>query len=105
MKKVIMGLALAVFGLYYYSDVILSYGLADDECLKFAERSKVNIAFNPDPVNPKIFVVKKWVKGSKVVVELGQYVAGPKSNFNARLCVIGGGQISLPSMLEQWQYR
>jgi hypothetical protein len=94
----------AVFGLYYYGDVILHYSDAGAECIKFAEESKSDPAFRPDPNDKKIFVVKKWIRGGKVVVELGQKVADSKG-FTSRLCVVGGGHIRLPGLFEQWQYR
>jgi hypothetical protein len=104
-KVILALLALVLFGGYYYSDVLLHYGDADAECIKLAEGSKMTIAFTPDPDDKKIFVVKKWIRGGHVVVELGQKMGDKKGYYNSRLCVIGGGQIMIPSMLEQWQYR
>jgi|SRR5215472_521093 len=102
--KTIIAIGLVALGLYYYGDVILYYNSSDDECLRFAEKSKVSIATKPDPNNKEIFVAKKWISGGKVVVELGQRVADDKG-FQSRLCVVGGGQIALPGLFEQWQYR
>ncbi|GAB9138217.1 hypothetical protein BDS110ZK25_26010 [Bradyrhizobium diazoefficiens] len=102
-----MGVLLALgFGVYYYSDTVFNYGRADEECIKFAEKADIKIALIPDPSDTKVFVAKKWIKGSNVVVELGQKAGGEKKGYyQSRLCVIGGGQIQIPSMFEQWQYR
>src|SRR4051794_11263878 len=109
-KKFPVGLAIAGaigFGVYYWGEAVVNYGRADEECLKFANETKTKISFNPDPDDPKLFAVKKGIRGSNVVVELGQKTGeeGKKGFSQSRLCVLGGGQISLPSMLEQWQYR
>jgi hypothetical protein len=105
-SKKFVGLAVLalLFGIYYYSDVILHYGQADAECIKFAEETNTNPSLSPDLNDKKIFAAKKWVKNGEVVVELGQKSAN-KKGYQSRLCVIGGGQIRLPSMFEQWQYR
>jgi hypothetical protein len=57
-------------------------------------------------------VAGKWLKYNwltgYVVVELGQKAAPTaKSNggFYSRLCAIGGGQISIPNMFQEWQYK
>lgn len=92
-------------GLYWYSDVIFNYAKADAECIKFAEEAQISPALDPDPSDKKIFVAKKWVKNGYVVVELGQKVASKRGYYQSRLCVIGGDQIQIPSMFEQWQYR
>lgn len=94
-------------GAFYYGDVALNYSRADSECLSFAERNKVNPAFTPDPNNKKFFVVKKWISFSqrKVVVELGQKMAGGNGTYQSRLCALGDGEIEMPGLFEQWQYR
>lgn len=101
------GLALlaAFFGVYWYSDVILNCASADEQCIKFAEETETHPAYEPDPSDKKLFVVNKWIKGNNVVVQLGQKVASKHGYYQSRLCVIGGGQIAIPSMFEQWQYR
>ena len=67
--------------------------------------SDINPSFKPDPNDKKIFVANKWIKNGYVVVELGQKTADKKGHYQSRLCVLGGGQIRIPSMFEQWQYR
>jgi hypothetical protein len=96
--------ATLVGGVWWFADVISNYASAGDECIKFAEESDMSPAFNPDPNDKKIFVVNKWVKHGLVVVELGQHVA-KKGQYQSRLCAVGGGQIRIPGMFEEWQYR
>jgi hypothetical protein len=101
------GLALlaALFGTYWYSDVIFNYSSADEQCIKFAEETETNPSSNPDPSDKNIFVANKWIRGTNVVVELGQKMASKHGYYQSRLCVVGGGQIQIPSVFEQWQYR
>jgi hypothetical protein len=98
-------LGLIGFGIYYYADAAFNYSRADSECIRFATDNKLNPAFTPDPNDKKLFVVNKWISGRKVVVELGQKAANRNGTYNSRLCVLGGGQIVIPGLLEQWQYR
>jgi hypothetical protein len=102
---VIAGVGALVFGAYQYTEALASYGDAGDQCVKFAEESKISPAFDPDPADKKIFVASKRIKLSgDVVVELGQHTKD-KGYYQARLCVIGHGKIQIPSVLEQWEYR
>jgi hypothetical protein len=93
-------ICLAIFAMYQYGGSLLYYGRADRECIKFAEDNDIKPAWNDE----KLFVARKWIKGSSVVVELGQTVES-KQSYKARLCVIGEGRIYIPSVFEQWQYR
>lgn len=100
-----MVLATVLAGGYYYLDVLTNYVEADAQCIKFAEENELRIAWDADPSDKKIFVAKKYIRGNRVVVELGQKTAKKKGYYQSRLCVIGGGQIMIPGAFEQWQYR
>jgi hypothetical protein len=97
-------LVLAIGAGLYYGDALTQWGAAGDECLKFAADSDVKIAFDAEP-GAKPFVASQWLKGRYVVVEMGQNVASKKGYYQSRLCVAGGGQIQIPSGLEQWEWR
>jgi hypothetical protein len=102
--KTLLILGLIGYGIYYYSDVVAYWNDAESDCIRFATENHVNPAWTPDPNDNKLFVVNKYVRHGKVIVELGQRQADHKS-FNSRLCVLGDGHIEIPSLLEQWQYR
>jgi len=102
---VVLGIVALGFAIVWYADTMANYGRADAECLKFAEKHDVHPAFHPDPDDSKLFVFSKWIKGTDVVVEIGQKSADHGGGFNSRLCVVGHGAISIPSVFEQWQYR
>jgi len=101
---ILIGVAVAIFLTYRYSEPMINYAQAGEECVKFAEKNDLHIAFDPDPDDKQIFVAKKWISGTYVVVELGQKVA-KKGSFQSRLCVLGDGQVQIPSAFEQWQFR
>jgi hypothetical protein len=89
---------------FNYCDGIMSWGQAADECIKFAQKNDVQVAFDPDPAS-KMFVANQWLKGPRyVVVELAQKTKG-KDAYQSRLCVIGGGEIQIPRIFEEWEWR
>jgi hypothetical protein len=93
------------FGVWQYWEVIGYYPFADGECLKWANELGLKIAFEPDPADPKIFVVSKWVKDRSVVVLLGQRMKGKtKGLFQSRVCVVSHGAMHLPSIYEQREW-
>jgi hypothetical protein len=100
-----LGVIAFVGGGFWYAETIANYSRADAECIKFAEESDAHIAFDPDPEDSKIFVANKWIKGTDVVVELGQSTAKKKGYYQSRLCVLGHSHIMIPSKFEEWQYR
>jgi hypothetical protein len=106
----IAAIVAAVMALWHYADVIMYYGVADAECVKFANESNAQIAPFPDPNDKKIFAVDKWInhRTGRVVVQLGQHVFTPKGGqthgFQTRLCVVGGGAVMMPGSFDQWHY-
>jgi hypothetical protein len=70
-----------------------------------ANENNLTIASDPDPTDSKLFAARQWLKGNKIVVELGQKTASKKGYYQSRLCVIRDNIIQIPSILEDWEYR
>ena len=108
---VIGGLVLATGALLYDGDTIAHWRAAGDECIKFANENEAHVAWNPAP-DAKIFAASQWLKGRYVVVQLAQQEKNKNKNknknkkgFSSRLCIVGGGYIQMPSIIEAWEKR
>lgn len=96
-------LAPAIAGIYY-SEALMNWNNAGQECLKFATETETAIAMDPEP-GKKPFVANQWLKGRYIVVEMGQQPKGKPGYYQSRLCVVGSGQIQIPGGFEQWEWR
>jgi hypothetical protein len=90
--------------LYYY------FVGGKKECIRFATERSSDIGWK----NKTITAGDIWFKKGRVVVELIATGGGYKSdtgefdsskNLESRLCVLGGGMVSIPSMLENPVWR
>jgi hypothetical protein len=86
-------------------ETIFNRFTAADDCVKFAKEKADDIGW----LNREITAGDVWFKNGRVVVELmatgTDYNKGGKRTLESRLCVVGGGMISLPAMLTSFQWR
>jgi hypothetical protein len=93
--------AWAYFG-FPSPDTLLHLSDAKAECVKFAEDNKAKMFFGED--GNTIKAVDMWMKNGKVVVEVGSF-SGTSTSYMPRLCVVGGGNIQIVSVLENAAWR
>ena len=94
----------AVWGYFGFPspDTLLSLADAQQQCTDFAKRNQEKLFF--DEKGDEIRAFGQWIKNGKVVVEVGAIKPGD-TMYTPRLCVIGGGQIEIVSILENSAWR
>ncbi len=97
---IVLGVALAGWAYtgFMGPGTLLSGFTAVEQCIDFVERNQSKIGYGYSKPE-KIFAVEKRIRHGKWVVELGFREEG-KSSFRSRVCTIGGGYITLESMLD-----
>jgi hypothetical protein len=96
-----------IFGAWAYfgfpsPDTLLNLATAKDQCVKFAAENKGKLFFGKD--SAEIKAVSMWMKNGRVIVEIGAFEQS-ETTYMPRLCVVGGGQIQIVSMLENAAWR
>jgi hypothetical protein len=96
----------ALMGFPTSSDQVLYGFSAGSECVQFAQQRAKDIGWNLKD----IAAGDVWFKKGRVVVELiaTDKVATNNSNsrnMESRLCVVGGGMVSLPGLFENMGWR
>jgi hypothetical protein len=105
-SPLLIGIAILLGAWAYFGfpspDTLLAWSNASDECVKFAKENRDKIFFGQD--SDEIKAVSSWLKNGKVVVQVGAFEPNATS-YTPRLCVLGGGQIEIVSILENSAWR
>jgi hypothetical protein len=78
--------------------LLLEWPSAGEECVNFAKKH------NMFSSGGTVKAMSSWIKRGKVVVELAAF-RGNEANFVSRICTVGGGYITIVSILEENTWR